>query len=95
MGKKKQQKLPTIDPAKLIAQNAQMNRVNMSNPFGSQSYVTGPNGQQTLQTTLTPQMQAILDQQIGRAQSGAALPEGFNSLLAGAMAKVKSRQGGM
>ena len=95
MGKKKQQKLPKIDPAKLIAQNAAMNRVNVSNPFGSQNYVTGADGKQTLQTTLTPQMQALLDQQVGRAQSGAALPEGFNNVLASAMAKVRSRQGGM
>ena len=93
MGKKKMQKLPKIDPKALIAQNAAMNRVNVSNPFGSQNYVTGPNGQQTLQTTLTPQMQALLNQQIGRAQSGAALPQGFENVLSSALSRVQSRQG--
>lgn len=94
MGKKKMQKLPKIDPAALIAQNAAINRVNVSNPFGSQNYVTGADGKQTLQTTLTPQMQAILDQQISRAQSGNALPAGYQNVLAGALAKVQSRMGG-
>lgn len=94
--KAKTQKTPTIDPQKLIAQSAAMNRVNVSNPFGSQNYSTGPDGQSTLTTTLSPEMQALLSKQVSRASTDRpdyALPPGFNDLLASAMQKVQSRMG--
>lgn len=95
MGKKpKQQQVPPIDPQALIQQNADMNRVNVSTPFGSQAYVTGPDGKQTLQTTLSPQMQALFNQQLGKASAPAAhytQPAGQNDLLAKLIAQQNAR----
>lgn len=95
MGKKqKTQKVPQIDPTKLITQQAQMNQVNTSGPFGSQTYGKDASGHTTLSTELTPQMQAMLDQQMSRAAQSAPqyqLPAGYDQTLAAALANVNKR----
>lgn len=97
MGKKgKKTSIPQVDPNKLIQQNEQMNRVNISTPFGSQQYVTGPDGRQTLQTSLSPEMQNLFTQQFQRAGAPAAqyhLPEGQSQLLAALLAKRNAAYG--
>jgi hypothetical protein len=86
--------VPPIDPQALIKQNADMNRVNVSTPFGSQMYVTGPDGKQTLQTTLSPEMQALFTQQMAKASAPAAhysQPAGQSDLLAQLIAQQNAR----
>lgn len=58
---------PTVNPSQMIAQNEQVNRVNTSGPFGSQTYGTGPGGQRTLTTELSPEMQAVVSRAFGMA----------------------------
>ena len=95
MGKKqKTVKVPQVDPTKLITQQAQMNQVNQSGPFGSQTYGKDASGHTTLNTELSPEMQAMFNQQMARASAPAAqyaLPAGYSSTLAKALAAVDKR----
>jgi hypothetical protein len=50
----------------LAQQNASLNRVNETNPFGSSSYVTNPDGTISRETTLNKGQQGLLNQQVGR-----------------------------
>lgn len=64
MGKPKAPKLPTPpDPQKLIAQQAQVNRINQTTPFGNLTF-SGPN-RSDASLSLSPQFQALLDAQAG------------------------------
>lgn len=64
MGKPKAPKLPAPpDPQKLIAQQAQVNRINQTTPFGSLTF-SGPN-RSDVSLALSPQFQALLDAQAG------------------------------
>lgn len=47
-------------------QNANINRVNETNPFGSSQYVTNPDGSVSRNTTLSGGNQTLVDQQQGR-----------------------------
>lgn len=87
-------KTPSVDTSALIRQNEAVNRVGVNTPFGSQNYVTDANGQRVLQTTLSPEMQQMLAQQMGRANQSAApyqAPEGQNQLLADVMGRLRGR----
>lgn len=80
MSKGKKAKLPPAPSAtELINQQAQANRVNQTTPFGSVNF-TGPY-RSNMEMTLTPQVQAILDERLGLAQAGA---EEASGLVAGA-----------
>lgn len=72
MGGKSSPKAPKApDYEKLISQQALLNRVNQTTPFGSVTY-SGPD--KTNQTvTLSPAMQGVLDSAIGRAMAGGAV----------------------
>lgn len=59
----KQQKMP--DPKELIALQAEYNRVNVDTPFGSQTYVPGPNGSTTLKTDIGPLGQQLVNRGVG------------------------------
>lgn len=65
MSKKKSSKakMPTaaqLEP--MLALQRKYSQVGVSTPFGSQQYVVDPTtGQQTLQTTLSPQAQGLVD----------------------------------
>jgi hypothetical protein len=64
MGKPDKPKIPKApDPAKLIAQQAQVNRINQVTPYGNLTF-SGPN-RSDLSLTLSPQFQALLDAQAG------------------------------
>jgi hypothetical protein len=64
MGKPDTPKIPKApDPQKLIAQQAQANRINQVTPYGSLNF-SGPN-RSDLSLTLSPQFQALLDAQTG------------------------------
>lgn len=83
--------IPHIDPSQLIAQAIAANRVNVNTPYGSQTY--GANG---LTTTLTPEMQAILTQQMARAGGPAAqyqLPSQNADVLNGLNTRLDQRYG--
>lgn len=70
MSKGKKPKLPPAPSAEqLITQQAQANRINQTTPFGSVSF-SGPY-RNNLEMTLSPQVQAILDERLGLAQAGA------------------------
>lgn len=87
-------KVPKVDESALIRQNEAVNRVGVSTPFGSQSYVTDANGRRVLQTTLTPEMQQMLSQQMSRANTSATpyqMPQGQNQLLANIMGRLQGR----
>lgn len=87
-------RVPQVDTAALIRQNEQMNRVNTSGPFGSQTYTTGPDGQRTLQTSLSPEMQSVIGRAFTMAGQPSArynAPAGFGDLLSQYMQRVRSR----
>lgn len=76
MGKPRRPKIPVgPDPSKLIAQQAQINRLDQTTPFGSLTF-TGPN-RNNAALNLSPQFQALLDAQSGfgaqSAQAGSDL----------------------
>lgn len=86
--------IPQVNTGNLIRQNEAVNRVGVSTPFGSQNYVTDANGQRVLQTTLSPEMQNMLSQQMSRANTSAApyqAPAGQADLLANVMSRVRGR----
>lgn len=75
MGKSSKVKLPPApDPAKLIQQQAQANRLDQTTPFGSISF-SGPL-RNNLSLTLDPGLQSILTNQttFGQAATGQATP---------------------
>jgi hypothetical protein len=63
-------KPPTpIDPTTVINAQSAANRIDKITPFGSQTYGTGPNGQQTFTTSLSPGMQGLVDRSMQVAQT--------------------------
>ena len=88
-------RVPQIDPQAMIRQNEQINRVNTSGPFGSQTYTTDANGQRSLQTTLSPEMQGVIGRAFGMAGQQSPryrAPQGFGDLLASYMTRVRANQ---
>jgi len=76
MGKPKAPKIPAgPDPSKLIGQQAQVNRINQTTPFGSLTF-SGPN-RSDLSQTLSPQFQALLDAQSGFGTQAAQAGQQF------------------
>jgi hypothetical protein len=76
MGKPDKPKIPKApDPQKLIAQQAQINRINQVTPFGSVTY-SGPN-RSDLSYSLSPQFQALLDAQSGFGTAAAQRGQQF------------------
>ena len=87
-------RVPQVNTSALIRENEQMNRVNTSGPFGSQTYTTGPDGQRTLSTTLSPEMQAVIGRAFTMAGQPSAryqAPSGFGELLGMYMQRARSR----
>ena len=87
------------DPAMLIQAQTQANRVNQIGPYGSSTYSTGPDGQATQTSTLSPEMQAVADRvfaQAGKAPEQAQqwqLPGGYNDLMSAVGSRVGERYG--
>lgn len=97
MGGGSRTRVPQVNTSALIRENEQMNRVNTSGPFGSQTYTTGPGGQRTLTTALSPEMQAVIGRAFTMAGQPSAryqAPAGFGDLLASYMSRVRTNTEG-
>lgn len=71
MGKKSTPRTPRApDPNELIRTQAEVNRVNTESPYGSVSWSGNQDTGFTQTTELSPEMQGLLDQQIGMASGG-------------------------
>jgi len=87
------------DPAMLIQAQTQANRVNQIGPYGSSTYSTGPDGQATQTSTLSPEMQEVYDRvfaQAGKEPEQAQqwqLPSGYNDLMSAVGGRVAERYG--
>ena len=87
------------DPAMLIQAQTQANRVNQIGPYGSSTYSTGPDGQATQTSTLSPEMQEVADRvfaQAGKEPEQAQqwqLPGGYNDLMSAVGSRVGERYG--
>lgn len=70
---KKKPRTPEMpDPRELIALQAEYNRVNVDTPFGSQTYVPGPNGSTTLRTDIGPLGQALVGRGVSLGMTDSA-----------------------
>lgn len=70
---KKRPRTPEMpDPRELIALQAEYNRVNVDTPFGSQTYVPGPNGSTTLRTDIGPLGQALVGRGVDLGMTNSA-----------------------
>lgn len=89
-------KPPTpIDPNTIINAQSQANRIDRITPFGSSTYGTGPNGQQTLTTNLSPGMQGLVDKSTkiaGTDLTPLSLPQGFGALQNQMMSNAMRQQ---
>jgi hypothetical protein len=87
------------DPQMLIQAQTQANRVNQIGPYGSSTYSTGPDGQATQTSELSPEMQAVADRvfaQAGERPEQAQqwqLPGGYNDLMSAVGGRVGERYG--
>lgn len=68
---------PAPDPSQLIQQQAQANRVNEWNPFGSSTYAQSPEGQWSRTTSLNPMLQSQLSSQFRLGSMGSHAAEGL------------------
>lgn len=86
--------IPKINPEQLIAKDLQTNRMDMVTPFGSQRYVTGPDGRTTYTTELSPEMDAAKTRMFDQASKGLShwkAPEKFQGILQALIARNAER----
>jgi hypothetical protein len=87
------------DPNQVIAAQAQHNRYNINNPFGSSNWSSGgPGGHDSVTTTMSPQMQAMMSQAFGaagapRQQMQDPFGGGMSQLASAILSKVGARYG--
>jgi len=68
VGKKSKPKAPKApDVNEMIDKQAEANRVNIYNPYGSQEYSKNPDGTWVNNVQFTPEMQALFDRQLSMA----------------------------
>lgn len=97
MGGKKPPKIKAPDTQAIIRDQIRLNRVDTSSPFGSQRYVTGPDGRTSFQTELSPELQSLVTRGMnlsGRDMQRWSMPDQANQILAQVMARVNRRTGG-
>lgn len=73
-----------VDTNQLINLQRQNNQISTFTPFGSQTYGTGPNGERTYTTQITPQLQQMIDRGMGLASRNLERytpPPGFDQLV--------------
>lgn len=94
---KKAPKAPKMpDPKELIALQAEMNRVNIDTPFGSQTYVPGPNGSTTLKTDIGPLGEALVGRGVSLGMTDSArqtIDPRMNELAGALLGRVGQRFG--
>lgn len=84
------------DPNTVIRAQENANHFNTSNPFGSASWAAGPDGRDTLTQSMSPQMQAMMDQAFasaGAPRQQMQVPEGMNQLASAILGRVGARYG--
>lgn len=81
----------TRQMAKFIAD---LNRINQFTPTGSQTFTTGPDGRPIATTTLSPQLQALFNQQVQGQQLAGQRGQNMLSSLPGARQPVFGGQQG-
>lgn len=94
---KKAPKAPKMpDPRELIALQAEYNRVNVDTPFGSQTYVPGPNGSTTLRTDIGPLGEALVGRGVSLGMTDSArqtIDPRMNQLAGALMGRLGERFG--
>lgn len=87
---------PAPDPAQIIALQSQYNRYNQSNPFGTASWSTDPNGHETLTTTPSERTQGAIDRAFTAAETPYQrmdTPTGLGQLAEAMLGRVGARYG--
>lgn len=99
MGSKapKAAKLPTASElAPLIDLQAQYNRVGYETPFGSQNYVTNPDGTFTMKTDIGPEGRKLVERAVGIGMTDSnrfGVPDQVNSIASALANRVGERFG--
>lgn len=97
MGKKASasgRNIPQINPQQMAAESARMNRLDTYTPFGSQRYVTGPDGRTEYRTELSPEMEAAKARMFAQAAQGSQkwnMPEKTKGILDALIARNAER----
>jgi hypothetical protein len=96
-----EQALP--DPLEIIEKEVEVNRFDMANPYGQTQWEKGPDGRFKQTVSLSPEVEAIRQQQLQRASQGtiknpmAALANAspmMGGIMAGAAQRVSNNLGG-
>jgi hypothetical protein len=70
MGKPKPGKNMEFDPIEMIEKNAEVNRINQENQYGSSKYITNPDGSQTFKTEFNDDLKGIHADQLAAVKKG-------------------------
>lgn len=70
MGKPKMPKNMQFDPIEMIEKNAEVNRIDQENQYGSSRYVTNPDGTQTFVTEFNDDLKGIHEDQLELVKQG-------------------------
>jgi len=84
------------DPNTVIQAQENANHFNASNPFGTASWARDASGRDTLTQSMSPQMQAMMNQAITSAQTPRQemqVPEGMSQLASAILGRVGARYG--
>lgn len=86
------------DPQTVINAQEMANHYNASNPFGSATWVKGPDGRDTLTQSMSPVMQQLMNQATGsamtpRQQMTDPFGGGMSQLASAIMSRVGARYG--
>jgi len=101
MGKPKASKNTEFDPIEMIEKNAEMNRIDQTNQYGSSKYSQNPDGSYRFDTTFSPELKALHEKQIGIANKGSIKDPlahlasqgggGMGDLMSSMFGRMKSR----
>lgn len=84
------------DPNQVIQAQERANHFNASNPFGSATWSTGPDGRDTLTQSYSPGVQHMYDQALASASAPRQqmqVPEGMSQLASAILGRVGARYG--
>ena len=70
MGKPKLSKNTEFDPIEMIEKNAEMNRIDQNNQYGSSTYKQKPDGTYEFNTEFSPELKKMHERQMSMAQEG-------------------------
>jgi hypothetical protein len=84
------------DPQVVIDAQARANRVNQVGPYGTTTYTEGPDGRATQTSTLSPELQAVMNRVFEQAAIKPEpwqLPNGYDQLMGAVGQRVGDRYG--